>query len=348
MRTNKKKNIGIIGAGMIGGVHIDNIHKDGRSQVTWIAARTEKTLKEKLKKHAIENATLDYRDMLQDASLDAVVIAAPPFAHYRMLEDALESGKHVLLEKPAAPNRDELNAAVETVEKHPDLLVLECSCRHARLQPKFEFIKSMIDAGELGEIYYIHHNALSRATFIEYNPAGKWALEKSKAGGGPFIDWGVYDLSFHLGLLDDAPQFKAVKSFTQNGLKVFPDRNLFSDVEEHGGAYLEFDNGLTYYYERGSGVHMEVGNKTRMYGTKGGIQFGFCSWDPPEIEFYHLDKAQNEQHKTLKVDVPEEHDDNFALTKHFLDCLIDNAEPQMTIQLAAKHLDILFRILGEQ
>ncbi len=343
---SNKLNIGLIGAGMIGDVHIENIRKDGRADVTWIAARTEGTLQAKMKKHQIDQGTLDYRELLNDRSLDAVIIASPPHTHLAMLKDALAAGKHVLLEKPMVPNRQELEQLIAEVEKHPNLLVLECSCRHARLQPKFRFIKQMIDAGKLGEVYHIHHNHLMRGTFIEYNPAGYWAHQKKLSGGGPFIDWGVYDLSFHLGLLGDRPQIKSIRSFTRNGLKHFPDPNFQSDVEEHGAAFLEFDTGLTYYYERGSGVHAEVPNETRIYGTKGSLRFGFCSWDPPEVDFFTVDRHGNETTEKLMVDLSHHTDDNFELTRHFLDCLIDGVAPEMTVQLAAKHLDILFQILG--
>jgi predicted dehydrogenase len=342
----KKLNIGLIGAGMIGDVHIENIRRDGRADVPWIAARTEKTLQAKMKKHHIDNGTLDYREMLKDGSLDAVIIASPPHTHLAMLKDSLVAGKNVMLEKPMVPNRQELDELVAEVEKRSDLLVLECSCRHARLQPKFRFIKQMIDEGKLGEVYHIHHNHLMRGTFIEYNPAGAWAHQKKLTGGGPFIDWGVYDMSFHLGVLNDVPQIKSVRSFARNGLKHFHDPIFKSDVEEHGAAFLEFDTGLTYYYERGSGVPAEVPNETRIYGTKGSVCFAFCSWDSPEVEFCTFDEDGNETTEKLIVDMSGHSDDNFEITKHFLDCLIDGAEPQMTVQLAAKHLDILFQILA--
>ncbi len=342
-----KKKIGVIGAGMIGDVHIENILKDGRGEVGWIATRTEKTLKEKLKKHHIQKGTTDYQEILKDASVEAVVIASPPFTHLKMVKDALKSGKHILLEKPMVANRRDLEALIKIVESHPDLLALECSCRHARLQPKFNFIKSIIDKGKIGEVYHIHHNHLMRSTFIEYNPRGSWAMLSEKGGGGPFIDWGVYDLSFHLGILNDRPEIRMVQSFTKNGLKVFRDPTVVSDIEEHGAAYMTFSEGLTYYYERGSGVHFEEDNETRIFGTKGALRFAFCSWDSPEVDYYYVDDKNREKHDVLHVDMTQHSDDNFELTRHFLDCLIENKKPRMTVQLAAKHLDILFRILNK-
>jgi predicted dehydrogenase len=343
--SNKKVKIGLIGAGMIGDAHINAVRRDGRGEVAWIASRTEQTVQAKQKDFGIPNATTRYREMLKDPDLDAIIIAAPPFSHRAMLKEALEAGKHVLLEKPMATTREELDEIQNVVSRYPEKYVLECSCRHTRLQPKFQAIKELIDAGRIGEVYHIHHNALTRRTFIDWNPAGAWAHEKRLAGGGPIMDWGEYDFSFHLGLLDDVPQLKSVRSFARNGLKPLADKNFHSDVEEHSASWLEFDTGLTYYYERGSGVQAEIPNETRIFGTKGSLRFAFCSWESPEVDLFYLEDGQ-EKHRTFQVEIPKDHDDNFELIRHFLDVLIDGASPEMTVDLAAKHQEILFRILS--
>jgi predicted dehydrogenase len=341
----KKLNIGIIGAGMIGDNHINSIRQDGRADVTWIATRSAETMKTKLRRHDISQGTTDYREILADKTVDAVIIASPPFTHLDMVKASLKAGKHILLEKPMTVNRHELQQLEKLVNRYPDQIVLECSCRHARLQPKFVKVKEMIDSDAIGDVYHIHHNHLMRSTFIEYNPHGTWALEKTKSGGGPIMDWGVYDLSFHLGLLNDKPCLNKIHSFTRGGLKMFKDPHIKQNVEEHGAAYMEFDNGLTYYYERGAGVHCEVTNETRIYGTKGSLLFSFCSWDPPEIEHFYIDKNGNERLVARKVNISRHPDDNLLLIRHFFDCILKGAKPMMPVSLAAKHLHILFDIL---
>jgi predicted dehydrogenase len=234
---------------------------------------------------------------------------------------------------------------VRAVEAAPDRIVLEASCRHTRLNRKFPFVKGLIESGKLGEVYHIHHNHLKRATFLEHNPKGKWAMDKKLAAGGPFADWGVYDLSFHLGLLNDAPQLKSLRRFTRNDLRDMSNLVEHSDVEQHGAAWMEFDTGLTYYYERGSGVHAEVPNETRIHGTKGGLRFQFPTWDSNEIEFYSVENG-DPRNEVFTVDMTDAPDDGLAIAAHFLDCLDGKAEPLMTVQLAAKHMEILFRIMG--
>ncbi len=341
----KKYNLGIIGAGMYGKVLMRHFQKDGRANIAWVNSASEGTTRSAAQEFGVEKWSTDYRDMLADPSVDVVVIGTPPYLHAEQLEASLDAGKHVLLEKPMAESLESVRRIVKAVEGAPNLKVLEASCRHTRLTRKFKFIKDMIDSGKLGEIYHIHHNHLMRTTFIEYNPKGTWATNKKLAAGGPFADWGVYDLSFHLGLLNDLPQLKSLRSFSRNDLRDMSNLVAFSDIEQHGAAWMEFDTGLTYYYERGAGVHGETSNETRLYGTKGGLRFQFPSWDSKEVEFFTTEN--NEPRKeTFSIDMSDAPDDSFTLTQHFLDYLDGKVEPLMPVQRAAKHMEIIFKILG--
>jgi len=340
----KKYNIGIIGAGMYGKILMRWFQKDERAEITWVNSASEGTTKSAAEEFGVEKWSTDYRDVLNDPAVDAVVIASPPFVHADQLENALKARKHVLLEKPIAESRESLQRIVKAVEDAPSLKVLEASCRHTRLTRKFKFIKDIIDSGKLGEVYHIHHNTLSRTTFVEYNPNGPWAMNKKLAGGGPFADRGVYDLAFHLGLLNDVPQLKSVQSFKRNDLRDMSKHVAFSDIEQHGAAWMEFDTGLTYYYENGGGVHNEAANETRLYGTKGGLRFHHYSWDSNEVEFFTTENGEPCK-ETFSVDTTGQPDDSLAITTHFLDCLDGKAEPLMTVQKAAKHMEILFKIL---
>lgn len=340
----KKYNLGIIGAGMYGKIMMQRFQQDERANISWVNAASEETARSAAEEFGVRQWTLDYREILADPAVNAVVIATPPYLHAEQLEAALAAQKDVLLEKPMAESPGSVRRILKAVETAPDRVVLEASCRHTRLTRKFQFVKQMIDSGKLGEIYHIHHNHLSRTTFIEYNPNGAWAMNKKLAGGGPFVDLGVYDLSFHLGLFDDLPQLKSLEKFHRNDLRNMRKFVELSDVEQHGAAWMQFDTGLTYYYERGAGVHSETPNETRLYGTKGSLHFQFFTWDSNEVEFFyfHNDEPRKE---TFKIDMSDAVEDTLAFTTHFLDCLDGTAEPLMTVQQAAKHMEILFKIL---
>lgn len=340
-------NIGIIGAGMIAENHIQNLLRTGRVTITWINAKTQASVDKVATKYSIPNKTTNYREVLADPEVDAVVITTPPALHKTMFVDAVKAGKNILVEKPVGMNLEEVDEMIAVANVHPELKISGCSARHARLQPKYRKVKEIIESGQLGEIYYIHHNAVRRQERpgIEYHPSAKWFLNKAIAGGGPLFDWGVYDMSFHLGLLNDRPQLEKVDTiFVRNGLdKKDPGTDVY-DVEEHFAVKMKFSDGLDYYWERASHANVDVPNETRIYGTKGGIKLQFCTWDSPEIQVYSTSNEGKGEAKTETIMVDMEgQDDGFELSKHYIDVLDGTSAPLMPLELARKHLDIIFK-----
>ena len=78
---------------------------------------------------------------------------------------------------------------------------------------------------------------------------------------------------------------------------------------------------------------------------KGGLRFQFPSWDSNEVELFYAENGEPRK-EVLHVDMTEAPDDSLALTTHFLDCLDGKAEPLMPVRRAAKHMEILYKILG--
>lgn len=344
--TDKIYSIGIIGAGMIAEKHINSFLETKRARISWIADLKEEVLTRVKEKYPIERTTTDYMDILNDKNVDAVIICTPPPIHKRVFIDAVEAGKNILVEKPLAMNLSDIDEMIEAEKSHPNLIISDCSARHSRLQPKYKAVKDIIDSGVLGEIYFVHHNCIWRQNRagIEYHPTAKWFLNKAIAGGGPLFDWGVYDLSFHLGVLGDKPELLKVQNvLLKNGLDaVDPGTDIF-DVEEHFSANMEFSGGMRYYWERANNANMEADSETRIYGTRGGLKFGFHSWDPAQIIFYDVDnnstgKARKE---VIEVDMSNHGGDDFELAAHYVRVLDGKEKVLMPLALARKHLEII-------
>jgi predicted dehydrogenase len=337
---------GIIGAGMIAEKHLEALKLTNRGRVKWVVRSTTGKLREFQEKWNIDRGTTDYKELLADTEVDAIIIASPPKYHADMFKECLNNGKHVLIEKPMGMNRTEVADMVAYKNRFPNLKVCDCSCRHSRLQPKFGLVKKIIDSGELGTVYYIHHNAVSRQSRpgIEYHPTAKWFLNKEIAGGGPLFDWGVYDLSFHLGVLGDKHELVAVKhAFMKNRLDLVDAGTDIYDVEEHFSVSMQFTNQLSYYWERASHANMDAPNETRIYGTRAGLKLAFCTWDEPVIELFQTEQGGRGKAITKKLKVDSgEHSDDFELARHFIDVLDGKAAPAMTPELAKKHLEIIF------
>ena len=346
MSILKSYNIGVIGAGWIAKAHMGFLRETGRANITWIAARNPENLEKVRNDFNIPNKTHDYQDILKDPAVELVLIATPPDTHREMFMEALRACKHVLLEKPMALTKQELEEMMLLKAQYPELLAMECSARHSRLNPKFTLVKELIDSGALGEIYHIHHQSVDRQNRpgIEFHPIAKWFLDKSMAGGGPLFDWGVYDLSFHLGILGDEPELEGVESvLLKSGLDEVDPGSAVYDVEEHMVVNMKLSGGISYYWERGAHAHVEIPNETRIYGTRGGIKLAYCTWDDPEIIFYDLDEEGKARETRYLRECPKE-EDGYFLTGHLIDVLDGKVKPAVSLETAKKHMDIIFSI----
>ena len=345
MSIPERYHIGVIGAGWIAKAHMGFLRDTGRARTSWIAARNPDNLEKVRSAYHVPNKTRDYRDILKDPAVDLVLIATPPHTHMEMFVEALKAGKHVLLEKPMALSQEELDEMLRIKALYPDSIAMECSARHSRLNPKFDLVKEMIGSGALGEIYHIHHQSVKRQARpgIEFHPLAKWFLERSKAGGGPLFDWGVYDLSFHLGILDDQPELERVESATlKSGLDAVDAGTPIYDVEEHLLVNIQLSGGITYRWERGVHAHMEVPNETRIYGSRGGLKLAYCTWDDPQVIFYDLDKQGKVREKKFLCESPQQ-EDGYYLSEHLIAVLDGKKEAAVNLHTAKKHMEIILQ-----
>ena len=149
------------------------------------------------KKHALEYAHEVVEDLLENKDVDAVYIAVPNKFHVPLAIQALEAGKHVILEKPFAMNAVEAGAAIKVAEKAGLVLNLGMNQRFASDSQK---IKQLVEAGALGEIY--HAKAIwRRRTGIP--SLGTWFGNREIAGGGSLYDIGVHMLDLCLWTIDN-------------------------------------------------------------------------------------------------------------------------------------------------
>ncbi|HEY2327917.1 MAG TPA: Gfo/Idh/MocA family oxidoreductase, partial [Gaiellaceae bacterium] len=134
-------------------------------------------------------ATQRYEDLLEDDTLDAVVIATPVPTHYELAKLGIEAGKHVFVEKPPAMRAAEMDELVALAEVRDRVLMPG----HLLLyHPGVLKLKELIDAGELGEVLCVYGNRQNLG-IVRTNENALWSL-------------GVHDLSVILYLLDEDPE----------------------------------------------------------------------------------------------------------------------------------------------
>ncbi len=153
-----KVRFGVIGAGFIGKVHLESLGKISEAEVVAVCDIVKEVANEAAKKYSVPKVYYDYRELLKDRDIDAVIIATPPHIHVKQLVDALEHGKHVLVEKPLATTLEDARKALDAVAKHRDLKVMVGFC--LRFHKLFKDIKRMIEGGELGDPVLLWHIAI--------------------------------------------------------------------------------------------------------------------------------------------------------------------------------------------
>jgi len=125
--------------------------------------------------------------------------------------------------------------------------------------------------------------------------------------------------------------------------KVDTGANIF-DIEEHFTVCMELTGGIEYYWERGMNGHVEIPNETRIYGTKGGLKFAYCSWEYPEIQFFDVtDDGKGKARKEIISVANIKHSgDAQMLINHLAVVINGNSKNQMPLELACNHLNIIF------
>lgn len=216
-------------------------------------------------------AYTDYRDMLAKEKLDAVDICTPNLYHKQPTIDALNAGLHVIVEKPVAMNVGEARQMCEAARKNSRKLMV---AQVQRFRPDVQLLKKMIDAGELGEIYYSRVWALRRRGV----PAWGVFIEKDKQGGGPMIDIGVHMLDTALYLMGH-PKPKAIsgQTYTKFGNRegVFNPWGQWDPkkytVEDYATGLVRFEDGATLSIEASfvANIQKDAMNVT-LLGTEGG------------------------------------------------------------------------------
>ena len=150
--------IGLIGCGYWGPNLLRNFRRNPDARVVAVADRDSSRRAFVEREYPGVGTTDDHRWLLDDPEIDAVVVATPASTHADLAREALEKGKHVLVEKPLAMRAGDAEALVELAEAR-DLILM---AGHTFLyNAAVERLKREVDAGTLGEVYYLYSQRLN-------------------------------------------------------------------------------------------------------------------------------------------------------------------------------------------
>jgi len=230
--------IGIIGAGFWGEKHADAINSLQDVQLVASNRTNPEALDAFITKYGGRGYT-NYQELLDDKQVDAVVIATPHHLHTPIVLDAATAGKHILLEKPMAPNLEECDQIIRAVNDHSVTLMMGHTNHFV---PVYKTVKKLLESGEIGEPVLITDRTLKRWWAPNRR---EWHLDREK-GGGMWMTIGVHNVDRMVWLTGSRVQSVSAHLDT---------RFYEQQADDLGMAFLRFENGM-------AGTVITVGYKT--------------------------------------------------------------------------------------
>ena len=201
--------------------------------------------------------TTDPRDVMKREDIDAVDIASSTPTHYTLAKNAIQHGKHVLVEKPMAENSEECRELISIAEKEDRILMVGHIFRY---HPALRELKKMIARGELGEIVSMHTRRLS--------------LRYPRKDMGVLLALAIHDVDVYAYLLDENP--KEIFTVTTS--------NYIPGIEEEALVVMRFSKATGYIKES---WNYPLGKKIReiiVVGTESAVRIDYLK--PDELVIY--------------------------------------------------------------
>lgn len=178
----KQLNIGIIGAGRIGKVHMKSItYNVPNARVLGITDVYKEALPALAEEYGIPKIYDSYKDMLADSEIDAVLVCSSTDTHADISIEAAKAGKHVFCEKPVDLTPEKVQAVIDTVKEAGVKLQVGFN---RRFDHNFSHIRELINEGKIGNL------ELVKITSRDPEPP---SAEYAAVSGGIFLDMTIHD-----------------------------------------------------------------------------------------------------------------------------------------------------------
>ncbi len=271
MSTNKLR-IGFIGAGAnTRKMHIPGFHKLENVELSVVANRSVASAEAVAKKDGIQRVAQDWREVVEDPSIDAVCIGTWPYMHAEATIAALENDKHVLCEARMACDLAEAKAMFEAAQAHPELV--------AQIVPapfSLDFdatIREMIRSGKIGELLevrVVHTGGQSASPDAPMT----WRQDESLSGKN-VLTMGIMHETVQR-WVEDEPSWLLADGAVFQTTRKYPDADEATEVKVPDslsilGRFAKTGARLIYHF---SGV--ESGKprmEFRLNGSKGALRF---------------------------------------------------------------------------
>lgn len=258
--------IGIIGTGFGASVHLPALSRVPGAEVVSICSKRPDRAHMIAAQHGIKKATGDFRELVRDPDVEAVIIASPPNLHHTMAFAALEAGKHVLCEKPMSRTLAEARDLVKLAEQAKVIAMVN---HEFRFDSARAHAKELIDRGYLGDLHSASITVYRSTLNDPHGVPWDWLMEGSKGGGmlGAAGSHYLDALRWWFG------EVKAVSGVTATMVRQrrLPDSTVMGQVsaDDNFAVLLRFVNGAIGTVTYSATAAFEAGEQILLSGSDG-------------------------------------------------------------------------------
>ena len=251
--------VGIIGAGRIGKVHVQSICTqvpDAKVKMLADPFLTDETAAW-AKDMGVLQVTKDYKEVLADPEIDAVLICSSTDTHSPISVEAIKAGKHVFCEKPIDHDIDKIQEVIDALK---DSKVIYQVGFNRRFDHNFEAVRDAVAAGKVGDIHVI------KVTSRDPEPP---SAEYVKVSGGMFLDMTIHDFD----MVRFLAGCNATEVYTEAAVLVDPAIGEAGDVDT-AVITLKMENGAIAVIDNSRKAVYGYDQRAEVFGSKGMVATG--------------------------------------------------------------------------
>jgi myo-inositol 2-dehydrogenase / D-chiro-inositol 1-dehydrogenase len=244
--------VGVIGAGRIGKLHIANMKNMHKVQVKTVSDPFIDQMQDWFINSCVENLTKDYKDIINDPEIKAVIICAPTDLHIPIIKEAAAAGKHIFCEKPISFSDEETIEAYETVQKAGVKFQLGFNRRFDR---NFAKVKEIVANKEIGDLHILK---------IQSRDPEPPSLDYVAHSGGIFMDMSIHD--FDMARYISGSEVEEV--YATGTALVNPEISKYEDIDT-AIITLKFANGAIGVIDNSRQAVYGYDQQLEAFGSKG-------------------------------------------------------------------------------
>ncbi len=249
----QKINVGLIGAGRIGRVHAEHLaYRVPGANLVAVADVFEEAAKKVASDFQIPDAYQDHRRIMEDETIEAIVICSSTDTHSQMIEEAAAAGKHIFCEKPIDHDLSKIDHVLASVEESGVKLQIGFN---RRFDPNFRRVREIVASGEIGVPHILR---------ITSRDPGPPPIEYIKVSGGIFLDMTIHDFDMARFLIG----VEVVEIYAVGGVMVDPQIGETGDIDT-AIITLRFENGVIGTIDNSRKAVYGYDQRVEVFGSEG-------------------------------------------------------------------------------